>query len=326
MPQRILEPGEIETLASRDVPRIILPERDSLFANRARRLRALAGTNAIGGYLQLMAALVEGQQALLDALMPAELAELQALAFAQAPAAAVAAGMPRLHASSLARDGEWRAMLRALCRHCTATHGLPRQARDALQALDAASDAWLEAQADALLEVPGTGAVDPVAAPFVMAALQVYWVALALAFKPEDLRPMADAPGLCPSCGTPPVASVVHARAPHASYRYLACALCACQWHFVRVQCSQCGASGKDIAYRVLTGAEEDEAVAREAALRAETCDHCHSYRKILYLEKDPAAEPVADDLGTMALDLLLGEAGYARASQNPLLWQAAGD
>ncbi len=49
--------------------------------------------------------------------------------------------------------------------------------------------------------------------------------------------------------------------------------------------------------------------------MRAETCDHCHSYRKILYLEKDPSLEPVADDLGTLALDILLGEEGYARAS-----------
>jgi FdhE protein len=32
--------------------------------------------------------------------------------------------------------------------------------------------------------------------------------------------------------------------------------------------------------------------------------------------------EPVADDLATLALDLLMGEAGYHRGSTNPLLWQ----
>jgi FdhE protein len=158
-----------------------------------------------------------------------------------------------------------------------------------------------------------------------MAALQLYWTALSLAFKADDLAPMADAPGLCPLCGTQPVASVVHARAPYAGYRYLSCALCACQWHFVRVQCSRCGAAGKDIAYRALTQADTDgDAAARDAAVRAETCEHCHGYRKILYQEKDPRVEPVADDLGTLALDLLLSEQGYERASQNPLLWQAA--
>ena len=48
----------------------------------------------------------------------------------------------------------------------------------------------------------------------------------------------------------------------------------------------------------------------------------CRSYRKILYQEKDPAVEPVADDLASLALDLLMGEEGYQRASGNPLLWQ----
>jgi FdhE protein len=30
----------------------------------------------------------------------------------------------------------------------------------------------------------------------------------------------------------------------------------------------------------------------------------------------------VADDLATLGLDLLMGEAGYHRGSGNPLLWQ----
>jgi len=324
MAQRILEPGEIESLGSRDVPRIILPERDTLFAHRARRLRELAATSAIGGFLQLLAVLADEQHALLAALTPQRLAQLQSLALAQQPPAATATGMPPLHAGSLARDGEWRSMFRALCRRCVDINGLPTETRAALERLLAARDEWLDAQADAVLDVPGAIAVDAVAAPFVMAALQVYWTALTLAFKTDDLKPMADAPGLCPLCGTPPVTSVVQARAPWSSYRYLSCALCACQWHFVRVQCSHCGAAGKDIAYQSLADAgDAGNHAAKEAAVRAETCEHCHGYRKILYLEKDPDAEPVADDLATLTLDLLLGEQGYVRVSQNPLLWQA---
>ncbi len=327
MAQRILEPGEIETLGSRDVPRIILPDAPTLFADRASRLRTLAADSAIGGYLQLLAALCDAQQELQDGLAPQVRADLQARARAQQPLAAASAGMPRLPAASLIRDGWWRDGLRQLCRHCAALPGLPAETGGELQRVAEASDAWLDAQADAILEVNAAAPIDVVAAPFVMAALQVYWTVLEQSFLPTELAPMADAPGLCPLCGTLPVASVVQARAPYASYRYLSCALCACQWHFVRVQCSQCGTAGKDISYRALTVAGGDEAAtAREAAVRAETCDHCHSYRKILYLERDPGVEPVADDLGTLALDLLLGEEGYLRASQNPLLWQATGD
>ena len=57
------------------------------------------------------------------------------------------------------------------------------------------------------------------------------------------------------------------------------------------------------------------------AAVRAETCEQCRAYRKILYQEKDTGVEPVADDVASVALDLLLGEEGYHRASGNPLLW-----
>ncbi|HMX17540.1 MAG TPA: formate dehydrogenase accessory protein FdhE, partial [Rhodocyclaceae bacterium] len=51
-----------------------------------------------------------------------------------------------------------------------------------------------------------------------------------------------------------------------------------------------------------------------------ETCDDCHSYLKIVYQEKAPDADPVADDLATLALDILVYEAGYTRAGPNLLL------
>jgi FdhE protein len=51
-------------------------------------------------------------------------------------------------------------------------------------------------------------------------------------------------------------------------------------------------------------------------------CDSCRCYRKIFYQEKDMGVELGADDLASLALDLLMSEAGYHRASGNPLLWQ----
>ena len=43
------------------------------------------------------------------------------------------------------------------------------------------------------------------------------------------------------------------------------------------------------------------------------------SYLKILYQEKAPESDPVADDLATLALDMLVDEAGYSRAGPNLL-------
>ena len=323
MSQEVLAPGQIATLAEREIPRLVPIRREALFGDRAARLRALAPGNPIAGYLELMAVLVEAQQDALSALDDAELQRLQQAALAQQPQAARDAGMPPLEATSLRRDAAWRTLLRGLCRRVGDAAEAPEAVAAVLARLADAPDAWLDAQADALLGVPGASAeVDPAAAPFVMAGLQLYWTALALAFGQQALVPMADAPGLCPCCGSRPVASVVHASAPHAGYRYLACGLCSLQWHFVRVQCSGCGGRGKDIAYQAMTHADAGADAAKAAAVRAETCEACHGYRKILYAEKDQAVEAQADDLASLPLDLLLAEQGYARLSHHPLLWQ----
>ena len=72
--------------------------------------------------------------------------------------------------------------------------------------------------------------------------------------------------------------------------------------------------------------AESDDTVVVEGnhyfpadAVRAETCDACKSYLKIVYQEKGPV-DPVADDLATLTLDILVDEAGYARSGPNLLL------
>src|SRR5215467_13265991 len=60
MPQRILEPGEIELLQSSSIPFLRLPER-SLFVDRAARLRQLAPGHAMGDYLQFVAEIADVQ-------------------------------------------------------------------------------------------------------------------------------------------------------------------------------------------------------------------------------------------------------------------------
>jgi FdhE protein len=314
MVQRILERGQIETLASRSIPRVRLPD-EQVFARRAARLRQLAEGHAIGDYLRLMAGVAGAQQAMLDegieAVAPSEVAIAQAAAHRMPPLAAV----------SWPRAPSWRDGLRRIVEAVAAEPGLPAGVAALVARLRAAPDDWAEAQADALLGGAAAEAVDVTAAPFVMAALQVQWVALTAAFTAERVAPL-DVAGVCPLCGSLPVAGIVHAQAPYQGYRYLHCALCASEWHRVRAQCSQCG-NGKRIGYYTLEAAEGDPAAAADAAVRAEACDECSSYRKIVYVEHDAAVEPVADDLASLALDLLLGEQGYHRASGNPLLRQA---
>jgi len=229
--------------------------------------------------------------------------------------------MPPIHPATWPRAPQWRETLEFLCAALAAQTGFPPGVRDCISTIRRATPAWIEAQATSIVEAR-SDAVDIPAAPVVMAALQVHWAALAAHFVAAEVAAL-DVPGVCPLCGSLPVASMVCARSPYQGYRYLHCALCATEWHMVRVLCSQCGASGKNIAYYSLEGHAADKSRGEEggAAVRAETCEQCHAYRKILYQEKDTAVEPVADDVASVALDLLLAEEGYHRASGNPLLW-----
>ena len=72
---------------------------------------------------------------------------------------------------------------------------------------------------------------------------------------------------------------------------------------------------GSGIAFRSIEG--------KYSSVCAETCDACKGYLKIIYREKSPAADPVADDLATVPLDLLLEQAGYNRMSPNLLFMQS---
>ncbi|KMJ88636.1 formate dehydrogenase accessory protein FdhE [Achromobacter xylosoxidans] len=307
--QRILPRGEIEALDHNTIPRIQLPARDSVFATRAARLRQLAVDSPVADYLLLMARLVDAQQNALRGCNAPPASE-DRIALAQAH------GMPPLQAVGWPRDPLWRDILRQLVDEVAGGQNVPAEALEVCSALRRALDEdteSLEDLAEAVLSEQHRG-VDGAAAPFVMAALQVYWTDLASRFDEKQL-PVASPFGVCPVCASLPVASVVRVGGQFEGYRYLCCSLCATQWHMVRVKCSHCE-DVESVAYQAIEG--------RAPAIKAETCDRCHTYRKIFYQDKDLHVEPVADDLASLMLDVLVGEAGYSRASGNPLLWHGA--
>ena len=292
--QRILPRGEIEALDHNSIPRVSLPERGSVFAVRAARLRQLAADSPVADYLLLMAHLVDAQHRALQDCAAPEASE-DRISLAQAH------GMPPLQAVGWSRDPLWRGILGQLLDHVASAKDVPAEAIEVCNGLRRAlaeDPESLEDLAEAVLSEQDQG-VDGAAAPFVMAALQVYWTDLASRFDEKQL----------------PVASVVRVGGQFEGYRYLCCSLCSTQWHMVRVKCSHCE-DVESVAYQAIEG--------RTPAIKAETCDHCHTYRKIFYQDKDLQVEPVADDLASLMLDVLVGEAGYSRASGNPLLWHGA--
>jgi FdhE protein len=341
--QRLLSPGEIESLDHNTIPRLVLPQPGVLFPARAARLRQLAdggvpgipAPDSLHGYLHLMAAVADAQAAVASA-RPGSGAAMPPLPTTDAIETALAHNMPPLPVSG-PRPAGWRAIYLALLDQLDAASTGQPQLAAVLASLRTLSEAELEGCADAVLAEIGEG-INPLHAPFVAAALQVLWTARASQLDANRVQPPVTGT-LCPVCGSHPVASVIRIGGQAQGYRYLHCAICASEWHMVRVKCSCCEKNAR-IAYQGLTpsGAGADGSSSSSSSssdapappnkaqdpsrvARAETCEDCHSYRKIFNQEHDFLVEPLADDMASLALDLLVTEAGYTRGSVNPLLW-----
>lgn len=302
--QRILQPGEIESLDHTSFPRVLLPVAASLFAERAARVRQLAAGNPIADYLQFVAKIMDAQH---QAAASLALAEPDADLIARAQAHS----MPLLPAAQN-MDPAWQGVLDTMLDTLAGAQGLPAPLQPLLQELRALDAPAREDIAQKLLQKE-VAARHVGMAPFIMAALQVTFTQRTASLRAQDI-PYTDPATICPVCASEPVASVIHIGGRSAGHRYLHCGTCACEWQMVRVKCSHCE-STKGIHYQGIDGAGE--------AVLAETCDECGSYRKIVNQEKDPLADPLADDLATLMLDLLMSETRFERASPNPLLYVA---
>ena len=218
--------------------------------------------------------------------------------------------MPPLNATAAERPAQWRDTLRQLIG--TLLPHAPNVA-SLLSNWRPPTTSALRSLADGLLH----GEPDPSAAGGIAWSQQhcrVVWTAGLPASMPRTCR--NSIPGVCPCCGNLPVASIVRISSGINNLRYLHCSLCNTEWNVPRATCASCN-SDKGLAQQQIDGSD--------GKIRAETCDECKSYLKIAYQEKDPRIDPVADDLASLSLDLLVDEAGYSRSGPNLLLVNAAG-
>ncbi len=296
----IIQPGDVSRPAG-EIPFIHLPERSAVFRERAARLRVLAQGRAMQDYLLFMAKVCEAQQAELDAFPQVPLPDERQISLCREH------GMPPLSVQSWQRHPEGHLVLRRIA--ARVQYEAPVASQPMLARLQFMDGDKLERIAGAILSGRHF-ATDLAAAPFVAAALQVYWTHMATTLGAQAFG-RGNTAGLCPACASPPVASIVRIGGVEQGARYLSCSLCETQWHMVRVKCSNCE-STKGISYYAIEG--------KSPAIKAETCEECGAYLKIAYMEKDPYVDPVADDLATLTLDLMMDEAGKSRSGPNLFL------
>ncbi len=272
------------------IPEIIhvrQPLESQLFARRAARFRSLALSNPLDDYLTAMARLADAQHA----------------ASVELHLSSKDKGLPGdfpLNATEWRRDESWRFVLEKILAKMGAAP-LPATARAALRQLSAKSAAELETDADALLAGNYAG-LELSSAPFLGAALQVYWTALA---RDVEVSGGTRSGKHCPVCASPAVAGFVQG---DSKLRYLVCGLCSTEWRLPRLTCSNCG-STEGVSY---LSVENDSSGAR-----AECCAQCRTYLKLFYRETTPAAEPFADDVATLVLDTLVSDEGFSRTGPN---------
>lgn len=296
-PRRELKPDPDRIGISGAVPFARLPDPARLFSDRAARLRSLAPDHPLGGYLDFLAHIAEAQagvQAAMTVAVPADTA-LRA-----------EHGMPPLSAALLRDDPAFLEGLDRLLASVdlSATPEATRLARDALRAASPEDRLDLAAQVfEGAFPLERMGEC-----VFAAAALQVYLSVQAARLDLASLKPVAD--GVCPCCGGAPVASLIVAWTPADKARYCACSLCGTLWNHVRIRCTACG-SGEGISYYGLDEVSKD--------VQVETCTACNSYLKHLHQHRDPALDPVADDVASYGLDLKIAEEGFRRAGLNPL-------
>jgi FdhE protein len=276
-------PGEVVYLK--------LPRPAELFARRARRFRELSPGNPMGEFLDALADVAEAQAAALERLPPADAST------SDLPLAAP------LGATSHSRSPAWRDLLAALVERL---RGRPWPAPAAL-ALRRLAGAWpeeLEAMADGVLAgLPASP--DLAAAPFVGAALQAYFTALASRLPASRVERSR---GGCPVCDSAPVAGLILG---DDKLRYLCCSLCGSEWNLTRIQCWNCRTTG-GIQFLGVAG--------DPGGLKAEACSACGAYLKLFYRDQMPSVEPLADDVASLTLDLLAAQEGWARSGVNLFL------
>jgi len=261
-----------------------LPGPVQIFADRSARFAILAEGHDLAPYLNFLSGLCGIQASIQDGLP--EPAAIDAATLARAKEHK----MPPLDRVAFKADSAFEAAFQRLLDAAVALE-MPAPARAALLRVTELDAAGREAMLQNVL-----------------AALQVHFARLAARLDDKSLQSVGD--GVCPCCGSAPTSTAIvnWRRAP--GTRFCACSLCGTMWNYVRSKCTLCGSTRK-ILFQEIEGAGN---------IKAETCDDCHGYMKILNQQKDDRLDPVADDVATLGLDLLVRELGFRRGGVNPFL------
>jgi FdhE protein len=278
------------------------PQAD-IFSQRAQRLHELAAENSSDWqpYLQFLAAICTAQQTLLERYAEAE----WVLSVANTAETLLT---PALLSANHSLTDLLFADLHTLLQQQLS----PTAAQVWKELLQLSSEERCQLCQQALNQQLGVAQQDYQI--WVNAVVQIIYTHAALNLAATAVKPLPEL-GFCPCCGTDAVGAVIIGHGELEGLRYLCCGVCNSRWHSVRARCSFCDNS-RDLGVHRIEQAKEGVLSGAEA----ECCPSCHAYRKRYRLAKQQYADPIADDLASLSLDILLNEEGWQRGGANPFL------
>jgi FdhE protein len=282
-------------------PFAVLPEPSELFLARAERLAALAPEHKLGPYLDFLAKLAAAQHAILSDLPPTTLPAANRIA------QSLTHGMPPLSRATMEADAAMLACVEQLAARLGSASLSPETMAVVNKLREALPSQGLQLISSALKEDdPAENVAERV---LVLAGLQVHFARLAALLDDKELKPIANA--ACPSCGSAPMVSSIVGWPRAYNTRYCNCGLCGTMWNVIRAMCVLCGTTD-GVSFRNIDGHADK--------VKAETCDKCRGYVKVVYQVQDTALEPLSDDVASVGLDMMLVEEGWKRGGNNPFL------
>ena len=285
-----------------EAPAVVLPDPHSIFLARAERFDALALHHSLGEWLGFVGRLSRAQHKALEA-AGADLTPPAAETLERARKHR----MPPVSVAAFQRPLVWHDILRNIVGDLL--ENAPIGARETLDALLVTSAEELDKLAEKQLNGEPERA-DMARLPYIAAAMQVVFTSIASQLDASAL-PLMEAHSTCPVCGSHPVVSVIRSEGPVAGLRYVHCTLCNTEWQVPHATCVSCGDQERVTLHEV----DGDDGIAR-----AESCGACESYMKLIVQGRNVRVDPIADDLASVALDVLVDDAGFVRSGPNYLL------
>jgi len=302
IPHEQLEKRDDKASIINKVPLLFYPNPKTLYTQRAKRMVFLAKESPFADYLNFCTKIVSAQAKLVES-------EKITTDLAKVVESAAQKNCPPLSVDNYPLSKAWISYIYPII---DAAQNINDSINQTIDTLKQNSENELLTKAENLLN----GKFDLVSSNeslFIWSALSVYYSQLASKLPGKAVAQVSEKRWLCPVCQSSPVGSVIHIGS-NLGLRYLHCSLCESEWYVPRAKCTNCD-NMENISYYSL----DDEL----SAVRAECCEHCHSYLKVFNQERDAHLDIIADDINSLILDMETEKENFAKTGINPLLFSA---